>query len=166
MQQTYSSILNHLPDHARVWLYQSKRWIKPHEAEEIKSKANAFIRDWSAHGKALNAGFEVIDNCFLVLSVDEQVAMATGCSIDKSVSLFHEIDQEYQLELFDRFNVAFVNKEGNKSLSNLNDLAKLQANQEVSGDSLVFDNLVNKLGDLRTNWIKPFKDSWHQRFLD
>lgn len=164
MQETYN-VLSNLPDHSRVWLYQSNRLLTSDEQDAIKKAASGFVAEWNAHGAQLKAGFDIVENCFLILAVDEQQAAASGCSIDKSVAFFRQVDEQLGLDLFDRFNVAFFNTNGQLELAKLNGLEKFTDQSLIDDNCLVFDNLTNELGALRSSWLKPFKSSWHQQFL-
>ena len=54
---------------------------------------------------------EIRYNRFIILIVDESHAGASGCSIDKSVHFMQQLEQEYGINLFDRFNLAYRNGE-------------------------------------------------------
>ena len=44
---------NTLPEESRVWIYQASRSFSETELEEIQSKLNIFIENWTAHGSDL-----------------------------------------------------------------------------------------------------------------
>ena len=54
----------------------------------------------------------VIFNRFLVVFVDEKIAQASGCSIDKSVHFVKQLEDEFHINFFDRTLIAY--KEGNE----------------------------------------------------
>ena len=70
------------PKSARVWIYQADRALKYQESRFIEKNAKAFCEQWAAHGVALKSSFKILHNRFLILAVDEQANMASGCSID------------------------------------------------------------------------------------
>ena len=127
-----------LDNESRVWVYQSNRKLTAEEVKEIKLNGNQFIANWAAHGKALNAAFEVFYDRFLVLFVDEVQAQASGCSIDSSVHFIKQIENDFNLDLFNRMQVCFREGEVIKSLP-LNDFKYRLEMKEISEEVIVFN---------------------------
>ena len=100
-----------ISEDSRIWIYQSSSVFNEAEVTHIQQKLNEFTSQWLAHGNKLAALGEVRFNQFIILSVDEMQAGATGCSIDKSVKLIQEIESELSVNLFDRFRVAVLDGE-------------------------------------------------------
>lgn len=149
-----------ISEDSRIWIYQADRVFTDEEVNYIQRKLNDFTSQWLAHGNKLAAFGEVKFNQFIILSVDENEAGATGCSIDKSVKLMQEIEQELGVSLFDRFRIAF--KEGDDIIScNRRQFEELVKTGRVHADTLVFNNLIGTRKELRTNWQIPMKNSWH-----
>ena len=149
-----------ISEHSRVWIYQANRALNPGEVEQIQQKLNSFTSEWLAHGNELLAHSEIRYNQFIILSVDEQQAGATGCSIDKSVKFMLELEKEFNINLFDRFQLAYRNGDKIETINRENfqiliDTAKIDA------ETIVFNNLVSTRKSLETNWEIPIKDSWH-----
>ncbi len=153
-----------LADHSRVWVYQSNRTLTKEEVQQIKLNGNQFIANWAAHGKALNAAFEVFYNRFIVLFVDEVQAKASGCSIDASVHFIKQIENHFNLDLFNRMQVCFRDKEEIKDLP-LNVFSEKLEKQEISVETIVFNNLVETKADFIKAWEVPIKLSWHKQFV-
>jgi hypothetical protein len=154
-----------ISENSRIWIYQSDRILKQEEESAIIQILGDFTSNWQAHGHDLAALGEVIHHQFIILSVDEQVAGATGCSIDKSVALMKDIEQKFNINLFDRFRVAFKLNDELKSCSR-EDFEKMIENGEVNADTLVFNNLIQTRKELQTSWEIPLKDSWHARVFN
>ena len=154
-----------LPDHSRVWVYQANRFLTDEEVQSINEKATQFVAGWAAHGASLHANASCIHNLFLVLMVDEEQAMASGCSIDSSVHFVQGLEQEFQVEFMDRMRAAWV--KGDQVIQT--DMEELKA-QYIGGiitnETVVFDNLVNTKKDFDLSWRKPLAESWHYRFLN
>lgn len=153
-----------LADHARVWIYQSNRPFSEREQIVLTSQINGFVQDWAAHGRDLLASGGVLLDQFIVLAVDEQQAGASGCSIDKSVNFMKELAAQFNVSLFDRLTFTFVHN-GQVETATSSDFKRLFTEGVIDGDTLVFDNLVNNVADLRTKWLKPLALSWHKRFI-
>lgn len=146
--------------HSRVWIYQSDRELTALEAQEAQVLLDNFTRSWTAHNNQLLAKAEIRYNRFLILFVDESHAGASGCSIDKSVHFMKKLEQHFGINLFDRFNLAYRDGDVIRSAprQQFEDLIK---EAKIKGNTIVFNNLVQTLADLRTKWEVPFKDSWH-----
>lgn len=149
-----------LPDHSKVWVYQADRTLSEGEVLQIRSKADDFVSTWASHGTDLRAAIDVFYNRFLVIMVDEEHAQATGCSIDGSVGLVKELEQDYNINFLNRLIVAW--REGDAIESCMLDQfeRKLQAG-ELSDDTIVFNNLVSTKSEFESKWEVPVKDSWH-----
>ncbi len=145
---------------SRVWIYQSDRKFTSAEETEILNKLAAFTNQWKAHGNELLAKAEIRYGFFIILTVDESQAGVTGCSIDSSVRLIKEVEQEYHVDLFNRFNIAYkVN--GEVVVTNKEDFETLVNIKQVTPETIVFNNMVQNLAELETKWEVPFKNSWH-----
>ena len=99
--------LSSLSDGARVWIFQSSKPLVGDMRTQISSSMIAFLKDWAAHGKNLFAAFEIRYDRFIVIGVDEAMAQATGCSIDKLIKTIQAIDSSYELDLLERMKVAY-----------------------------------------------------------
>jgi len=147
---------------SKVWIYQSDREFTEAEMAAIRQQLNDFTSQWKAHGHQLQAKTEILYNYFIVFIVDEATAGATGCSIDASVRIVKGFEQEYNVDLFNRFNMAY--KVGDKVVVvNKEDFETLISIKKITPESIVFNNLVQTLADFETKWEVPFKDSWHNK---
>ena len=153
-----------LPEESRIWIYQSNRKFSAEEVSIIEPKVIEFLKQWTAHGKDLDAGYEIKYNRFIVLGLNQENASASGCSIDASVYFIQSLEKEFGIDLMDKMNVTFYNGEfiAHKSLADFKKMAKAKS---VSKNTVVFNNLVNTKLDYIENWEVPAKDSWHNRFL-
>ncbi len=153
-----------LPDDSRIWIYQSNRKFSQEEIATITHKTEEFLLAWTAHGAALEAGFEIKHSRFIVFGLNQANASASGCSIDASVYFIQSLEKELGVDLLDKMNVTFYNGEfiAHKSLA---DFKKMAKNRSVSPNTVVFNNLVNTKAEYYEHWEVPAKDSWHSRFL-
>lgn len=159
-----SDKLERLPNSARVWIYQSTRPFTEMEIEVLRSQINGFVGVWTAHSHQLAAAGDVLFERFIVLAVDENQAGASGCSIDKSVNFIKGIENQYVTQLFERMNFAYL-EDGEVVVVPSSEFSRLHTEGVLSENTLVFDNLVQSIGDMKTQWIKPVKSSWHKRFV-
>ncbi len=153
-----------LPEESRVWIYQANRSFTDEELQEINSKIENFIEIWTAHGKDLQAGYKVVYKRFIVISLNQNLNMATGCSIDASVHFIQDLEKAYNVDLMDKMNVSF--KQGEYvAYKPLVDFKQMAKNRSISKNTIVFNNLVSNIAEFRENWEVPASESWHSRFI-
>jgi hypothetical protein len=151
---------------SRVWIYQADKKLTDQEVLLIQQELDKFATGWTAHNNQLKAKGEVRYNRFLILIVDESQAGASGCSIDKSVHFMKQIEQHFNINLFDRFNLAYRDGEEILSLPRhaFEDMLK---QGKINTETIVYNNMVQNLTELESKWEVPFKNSWHiQLFRD
>jgi len=145
---------------SKVWIYQSNRKFTAQEVEAIQQKLAAFTAQWTAHGQQLKAKAEIRYNFFIVLVVDQDLAPATGCSIDASVRAIKEIEADYGVDLFDRFNMAY--KIGDHvHVATKEDFETLITIKKIDAETIVFNNLVQNYAEYQQKWEVKLADSWH-----
>ncbi|GAA4096333.1 ABC transporter ATPase [Mucilaginibacter panaciglaebae] len=153
-------------ENSRVWIYQSDKKLSDDAVQQIQQRLDSFAAEWTAHNNQLKAKAEIRYNRFFILIVDETQAGASGCSIDKSVNFMKRLEQEFGLNLFDRFNLAYRKADEVLSLPRHQFEEKLK-DGSINADTVVYNNLVQNLTELNSKWEVPFKDSWHiQLFRD
>jgi hypothetical protein len=157
---TYES----LSKDSRVWIYQSNRELTESESQFVESKISYFVSQWTSHQQELKAWGKLFHNRFIVIMVDENLAGASGCSIDKSVALVKEIEQHVNADFFDRFNFAYLENENIISVSKI-DFELLFKEGKIDSDTFVFNNLVKTKEEFESKWKVKIKDSWHKNFV-
>ena len=153
-----------LPDHARIWIYQSNRTLSELEYVSISESIAEFLAQWKAHGQDLVAGFQMPYHRFIVIGLDSEQAAASGCSIDAQVHLIQSLEQQYDITLLDRMNVSFKSGEY-IAYKPLKDFKKMVKDKSVTALTIVFNNLVNTKIEFDTSWEVPAQDSWHKHMF-
>ncbi|MFP3596283.1 hypothetical protein [Chryseobacterium sp. SIMBA_029] len=143
----------------RVIIYPASRPFETKEAKVITEKLYDFLAGWAAHGKPLSSSFKIEKNQFIIICVDEEKEMASGCSIDALGKIMREIDAEYQLGLFDRMKASFVENGTVKTLKLQEFKSKLRSG-ELSKEIEVFDFSKNTYLEFLSNFLLPFGRSW------
>lgn len=155
---------NTLPEESRIWIYQSNRSFTEEELEEIKSRLDIFIENWTAHGSELQSGYTIKYKRFIIIALNQDLNKATGCSIDASVNFIQQLEKDYNVDLLDKMNVSY--KQGEfVAYKSLTDFRKMAKEKAVSKNTIVFNNLVNTIEELNESWEVPASESWHSRFL-
>jgi hypothetical protein len=80
-----------------------------------------------------------------VLCANEDFVSASGCSIDSSVHFVKSLGNELHVDFFNRMNVLIFEGENQTKLANYIDA--------VRENSSFLNPTIEKLGELRTNWI-------------
>lgn len=153
-----------MPDQARVWVYQANRSLSPNEVAFVEQASQNFLNQWQAHGQDLKASFKVAYDQFLILTVDESFSQASGCSIDASVHLIKALEQKLGISFMTNGQVAFL-KDERISLYPFNQLKKAVEDNEVSPETLIFDNTIQTLADLNSKWLTESSNTWVSRYF-
>ena len=152
-----------LPDNfspeSKVWVYQSSRLFTLHEALEIESLLNKFSSEWRSHGEEVYAYCNLFFGRFVILMADESHAGVSGCSTDSSVRFIKDLGQKFNVDFFNRTNLAFVINNKIQILP-MNQLHYALDNYFINPDTLYFNNLVPTKEELENSWIIPVKNSW------
>lgn len=154
-----------LADSARVWIYQATRRFTETEKNTISDILTTFTHEWVAHGNPLKTSFTVLYDQFIVLAADENFNEASGCSIDSSVRVIRQLDEQFSLGLFDRTKIVFL-KDGQLDIIPLNELSGTLAEGRWEPDSLFFNNVLSTKGQLKNNWIVQANQTWLKRYLN
>lgn len=153
-----------LPEHSRIWIYQSDRKLTPAEKQQAEAVLENFCENWEVHKQDTRSSYNIEHDQFIILAIDEDYREASGCSIDSSVRKLKALQDHLGLSLFDRTKVAFLN--GGTVVTH--PLAKLKAlfeSGELNKNSITFDNLVPSRGDLSNTWKKPVEKTWLTKYL-
>jgi hypothetical protein len=144
---------------SRVWIYQSSRLFSISEALEIEKFSEAFVEQWQSHGSRVKGYANLLFGQFIVIMADETATGVSGCSTDSSVRLIKQIEQQFEVSMFDRQTLAFMVKDKIQLLP-IAQLKYAMANGFITADTLYFNNLIATKEDLLNNWIIPVKQSW------
>jgi len=130
----------------------------------MEKNAAEFCENWSAHGHDLQTSFKILHNMFLVLAVNEDAALPSGCSIDASVHFVKELGTSLGIDFFNRTHVAFL----------LNDEIYVEALQvlknkigsgTISSSTPMINTTVKDVREFETKWIIPAGESWIKRYF-
>lgn len=153
-----------LADQSRLWVYQAERQLTKEEQETVLQSGIEFTKSWTAHNRDLKASIDIFYNQFIVLSVDESAAPATGCSIDKSVHFMQAVEQKLGIQLLDKSRVAYL-KNGEVQLIPLPKIKEMVGVGELKSDSIIFNNMVSDVSSFNKQWKVKASDSWMSRYF-
>lgn len=153
-----------IPSTSRVWIFQSGRKLSQEEKTIISGQLKLFTEEWAAHGQPLMASFDIPYDRFIILAADEGFNAPSGCSIDASIRVIKEIENQLQLDLFNREQVAFK-KDDEVLVIPLQNLRQKYREGSWNEKTLTFNNLVNVKGRLGEEWIIPAGNTWLKRYV-
>lgn len=160
--------LEQLPAESRIWIFGAARLPEGSEAARLLDSTRTFLDEWTAHDRALRAGFDWRHHRFLVIAADESRASASGCSIDALLNHLAEMEAELELPLLDTSPVwyRYPDREGAIRTVSRQEFRRLAAEGRVDASTMVFDLTVDRLGELRAGaWERPAGESWHASLL-
>ena len=149
----------------RVIIYPASRTFSPKESKVITEKLYDFLATWAAHGKPLSSSFKIEKNQFIIVCVDEDIEAASGCSIDALGGVIREIEEAFQLGLFDRMKATFVENGEVKTLK-LQDFRNGLKNGEISKEIEVYDFSKNTYVAFLSDFLLPLRRSWAGIYVD
>lgn len=152
------------PEHSRVWIYPSDRFIADEFIPEIHYDIKKFTDQWISHSQDLKATGGILHNYFIVILVDEILNKPGGCSIDTSVRFVQGIGDRYQVNFFNRQMFHYIKDEIVHQIPQ-HGLAHKYTNGIIDDNTLFFDPLVNNKKDFIKNWLKPYSQSWHKKLM-
>lgn len=152
----------HFPDTSKIWIYTSNKPLQEAETAAILDELKKFVAQWKSHNNRVVADADVVFQYFLLLTADESREPVSGCAIDRSIVFIQQLAQRHHLNLFDRFYTIFV-KDNQLWGADRNTFQQYILNEIVNEQTLVFNNAITHLHQLRNEWLVPLKTSWHSK---
>lgn len=154
-----------LPPHARLWTFAASRSVTEDEEQRILLAVDEFLDGWAAHGVPLTSARDWHYGRFLFVAVDEKAAGVSGCSIDALIRSLRALERELDLSLTDNEPVLFRDDDAIRQASRP-EFKSLADAGAVGAQTVVFDNTIQTVGDLRDGcWEIPASQSWHAALL-
>jgi hypothetical protein len=153
-----------LPDRARLWAFAASRPLSAQESASLLAATDEFLAGWTAHRVPLATAREFRFNHFLFVAVDEEVAGASGCSIDALVRFMRQVEAPLNVRLTDNGLVWFRGERDAIRCVTRAEFQRLVDDGQVGPQTTVFDNTIETTGALREGrWEVPAGRSWHGR---
>lgn len=148
----------------RIWVYTLSKELTNEQLVDFKNRCQNFVSGWTAHDVSLDASFELYQNRLLIFKVNEDKYNASGCSIDKQLRFIKELEQTFSVELLNRLLVAYENNHQVEVIKSSQVKELLAANQ-ITENTLVFDNTITQSSELTTKWKQPLQSTWLSKYL-
>ena len=152
-------ILEGMNGGSRVWQFAANRALIEEEEMQLRAALHTFVAQWQAHGKELTASADVFHAGIVLVAIDEQAELPSGCSIDKVFRLLQQWGDENNVDFFNRLIITVPFCNSCKVFDQEQAKMAVKAG-DLKGDHLVVDAMIQTLNEIRSNWYIPFSQSW------
>lgn len=158
-----------IADDARVWVYQASRPLSQADVKTVEQALLPALTGWAAHGQPLLASAKVIEDRFVIVAVDEDQALPSGCSIDASVHFVQSIAQQLgaagnPVNFLDR-SAAYQSADGSVATLALSEIKTAVADGRLKPETTVFNTLVKTKAEFLSHWQVSATDTWLKRYF-
>lgn len=159
--------LQGFPDSARIWIFGVDRELQARESEQLLASVDGFLATWAAHGVPLRAARSWCYGRFLIVGADTEASAPSGCSIDALVGVLKQMETRLGVRFLGNEAVWYRDTRDRIRKASRPEFRKLARSGEITPASVVFDNSVTALSELRAgHWESPARDRWHAAFFD
>ncbi|HEX7154183.1 MAG TPA: hypothetical protein VF618_22030 [Thermoanaerobaculia bacterium] len=152
--------LQNLSNDARIWIFGISPALNEQQSAAFLERVDRFLHDWAAHGTPITSARELREGSFLVVAVDKR-SETSGCSIDKMFGTLKQLEQALGVTILDSTRVFLRGDEGRVKA-----LPRGEFRTAGTADTMVFDILAERLGDVRSGtWERRAADSWHKALV-
>jgi hypothetical protein len=146
-------------DNSKVWIYQSSRLFTISEALKIENMLNELVANWKSHGVPVKGYANLFFGQFIILMADEAATGVSGCSIDSSVRIIQQVEQQFKVDMFNWQSLAFIVNDKVQIIPRQQFSYALE-NNFITAQTLFFNNVVTTKKELEDKWIIPVNESW------
>lgn len=147
----------------KVWTYLSSRALSDTESTQLLQEGKRFVNTWTAHDNPLKADFQLHKQRILIVTVDEEVHNASGCSIDKLLRFVKETEKSLRIDLLNRLLVAIDDNDAVKVVP-ASDIPALLATGILNAESPIYNTAISTEAELAT-WLQPLNQTWLKKYL-
>lgn len=149
---------------ARVWVYQANRTLTEAEVQTIEAALEPALDTWAAHGSPLLASAQVIENRFVIIAVDEDHTLPSGCSIDASTHFLQAVGRQLNVDFFDR-SPAFLTADGTLETVPVAGIKTAVLTGKITRETTAFNTLASTKEEFLTDWKRQAGDTWLKRYF-
>jgi hypothetical protein len=158
--------IEQLSDDSRIWVFGISPALDQTRSATLLDAIDGFLAGWAAHGTSIASARAVIEGSFLVIAVDRK-SETSGCSIDKMFGIVQALEPRLGAAILDSNRLFYRNAAGAVAATSRADFRRLVASGAITLDTIVFDTMAERLGDVRsTRWERPVRDSWHREIFN
>lgn len=159
-------LLPHMPDSATVRIFAAAQSIDSQKAAVLRADLDAFCAQWRSHEQSVAGAWAMVHDRFIVVAADESRTHLSGCSKDSVVKTMRTLESSLGLKFLGASHIVWRDGATIRTAPR-GDFAELAAQGAVGPETIVFDQTVATLGDLRRGlWETAAKNTWHARAFD
>ena len=147
-----------LDDSSRLWMYGSETEFTEQQSDYITKKLTFFLENWEYHKNKLTASFNILENRFIIIALDDSIHAVGGCSLDGLQRLIQTFEKELSITLMNRLNVFC------KILEVIKVIPSFKLGIIANKDTLFYDLTIQRKEEL-SNYLKPIKNGWAKSYL-
>lgn len=148
----------------RVWTYIISKQLSAEELQQLNLDGKNFVASWKAHENQLSAGFEILQGKIIIIKVQEDIASASGCSIDVLLRFIKDSEKKFNIELLNRLLVAYKNNE-NVEIVHSSKIKDLLISGAITENTIILNTSVANEQELNS-WEQKLKDTWLNKYLE
>ena len=151
-----------LSDDSRLWVFGAERALSAEEQAVLLAAVDRFLEEWAAHGSPLTGACDLLEECFLVVGVDEASVPPSGCSIDAMVGVLSALEGTMGVALAGHSPIFYRASSGEVERVERTEFRRLAEEGRVGPTTTVFDTTLTRVGRLRDGgWELPASETWH-----
>lgn len=152
------------PINSQIWIYQAEKPLTEKQRNTFEASKAEFLAEWNSHGTPVTGTMELFYDLFIVVCADDVREKLCGKAIASSVSFVEDLEKRLGVSLLNRRVIAYRSGKDIRACS-LKEFKELFAKGEVSADTMIFNNAINSLSQLESQWEIPMKESWISKTL-
>lgn len=154
-----------LPDHGRLWVFPASHALGSDQRSALLAEVDDFLEGWRAHGVPLRSGRELVEDRFLLVGVDVDAEVPSGCSIDALVNRLRALGAELGVTLIEHGSVWYrARGEGGIRQASRAAFKTMAAEGAVGPEDRVFDTSLTRVEQARVGHLeRPATETWHGR---
>ncbi len=151
-----------LDDDARLWVWIADRPLTSGEITAVSAAIDAFLSDWTTHGRSIRGDAAILFDQALVLAGEVSEGDISGCGIDKSVHLLEDAGRQHGFEWSSGLAVPILTSDsGPVRMMTRADLRREAFEGLITPDHLLIDRSITRLRDARNGMLcRPLRDTW------
>lgn len=147
----------------KVWAYAINGNFSDAEINSIINAGKQFVQGWTAHEQKLEASFEIFKGKIILVSVNEDVHNASGCSLDKLSRFMKELGAKYNFDPLNRLLVALKKGDG-VDIVHSSKIKDLLQTGEINENTVVYNTAISS-HDEYMQWEQTLNNTWLKKYL-
>jgi len=161
MNVNFSEFEN-LEDSATIKFYSLSGNKSEDELEPLISVVRELLNQWQTDGKIRNgAAAFLLNRTFLAIAYETTAGDVSGCTKDSLTHLLQDFEKRLGISILNspRFSVLL---DSSVQHMGMKDFKELRASGKINDSTIVFDHLIQNLGEARRNGFeKSVNNSWY-----